>query len=225
MLLTMVDGKVCSALTGTKSAARCYICQAKPTQMNNLQKVRELPVDENSFQFGLSTLHAWIRFLEYFLSVSYRLDVKKWSPRGEHREKMLKRKAIIQKRFKLELGLHVDKPRAGGSGTSNTGNVARRFFANAEKVSVITGLNEAALRRCGTILQVLASGREVNIDAFSNYCDTTANLLVRLYPWYYLPASVHKILMHGATVMKHFLVPIGQLSEEAQEAKNKEWKR
>lgn len=138
---------------------------------------------------------------------------------------MLKRKKIIQKRFKIELGLHVDKPRAGGSGTSNTGNVARRFFENAEKVAEITGLDLTAIQRCGSILQVMASGREVKTAKFGLYCEETARLLIKLYPWYYLPASVYKILIHGSTVMEYFLVPIGQLSEEAQEAKNKEWKR
>lgn len=71
----------------------------------------------------------------------------------------------------------------------------------------------------------MASGRKINTDAFSSYCEETARLLIRLYEWYYLPASIHKILFHGSAIMEHFLVPIGQLSEEAQEAKNKEWKR
>lgn len=79
----------------------------------------------------------------------------KWAPRGANKEAMLKRKAMIQQRFKVELGLHVDKPRAGGSGTSNTGNVARRFFENAVAVAEITGLNLPAIQRCGTILQVI----------------------------------------------------------------------
>lgn len=71
----------------------------------------------------------------------------------------------------------------------------------------------------------MASGRKINTDALSSYCGETARLLIRLYEWYYLPASIHKILFHGSAIMEHFLVPIGQLSEEAQEAKNKEWKR
>ena len=136
---------------------------------------------------------------------------------------MLENKTMIQKRLKVELGLNVDKPRAGGSGMSNTGNVARRFFENADKVAEITGLDLSLLERCGCILQVLASGRRANISAFGEYCLNTARLCVKLYPWYYLPASVHKVLIHASAVMEHFIVPIGQLSEEAQEAKNKEW--
>nr|XP_022912276.1 probable ATP-dependent RNA helicase ddx56 [Onthophagus taurus] len=40
-----------------------------------------------------------------------------------------------------------------------------------------------------------------------------------------MPTSVHKILIHGAAVIKESLLPIGELSEEAQEAKNKQVRR
>lgn len=37
-----------------------------------------------------------------------------------------------------------------------------------------------------------------------------------------MPASIHKILIHGADVMDTLLIPIGQLSEEVLEARHKE---
>ena len=39
LILTMVDGKVCQNLTEAKSSQCCYICFAKPSEMNNLQTV------------------------------------------------------------------------------------------------------------------------------------------------------------------------------------------
>ncbi len=39
-----------------------------------------------------------------------------------------------------------------------------------------------------------------------------------LYNWYYLPATVHKVLMHGAEIIESMVLPIGQLSEEVAEA-------
>lgn len=33
--------------------------------------------------------------------------------------------------------------------------------------------------------------------------------------------TIHKVLRHGAEVIKHALLPIGQISEEAAEARNK----
>lgn len=40
-----------------------------------------------------------------------------------------------------------------------------------------------------------------------------------------MPPSVHTILIHGSLAIKYALVPTGQLSEEAQEARNKDLKR
>ena len=50
----------------------------------------------------------------------------------------------------------------------------------------------------------------------------TAELYVSLYPWYYMPPTVHKVLIHGAKVIREAIVPIGQLSEEALESRNKD---
>ncbi|EFN77836.1 hypothetical protein EAI_11743, partial [Harpegnathos saltator] len=35
---------------------------------------------------------------------------------------------------------------------------------------------------------------------FGTYCYETAQLYVRLYSWYFMPASVHKLLVHGASI-------------------------
>lgn len=45
--------------------------------------------------------------------------------------------------------------------------------------------------------------------------------LVIINSWYYMIANVHKILLHVATVIREAILPIGQLSEEAQESRNK----
>jgi hypothetical protein len=40
-----------------------------------------------------------------------------------------------------------------------------------------------------------------------------------------MPASVHKILLHGSEIISAALLPIGHLSEEAQKARNKDLKK
>ena len=69
MLLTMVDGKVCNAATGTKSTMRCYICDATSKDFNNISVSR--PVKKESLRFGLSILHARIRLFETLLHIAY----------------------------------------------------------------------------------------------------------------------------------------------------------
>lgn len=40
-----------------------------------------------------------------------------------------------------------------------------------------------------------------------------------------MPITVHKVLFHGCDLIREAILPIGQLSEEAQEARNKEIRR
>lgn len=79
LFLTMIDGKVAQVLTETSSSSVCTICGAKPREMNDLSKVSAKPENEDAFQYGLCTLHAWIRFMETVLHISYNLSFKKWS--------------------------------------------------------------------------------------------------------------------------------------------------
>lgn len=80
------------------------------------------------------------------------------------------------------------------------------------------------IKRFAVILQTISSGFEINVDKFDTYAKETAKLYTELYNWYYMPSSVHKVLIHGADVVKSSLLPIGQLSEEASEARNKDFR-
>lgn len=224
LLSTMIDGKVCQHLTGISSAANCVICGAKPSEMNDLKSV--LKREENIEAFGLQVLHLWIRIMECVLNISYRLPLKKWACKTKE-DKAIRdeRKTKIKKEIKDRLGLIVDTPKPGGAGSSNDGNTARRFLENYEIISDITGFNKVLLKKFYIMLQTLSSGKPICTDAFRKFTFKTAELYVELYYWYYMPSSLHKPLMHGYKIIKSQIVPIGQLSEEAQEAKNKDFKR
>jgi len=90
--LTMVDGKVCNTLSESHST-KCYICEVKTTEMNNLNECLDKKVSTKFFEFGLSPLHAKIRFFEYFLHLSYKSVIKMWQARGpQQKQKVLERK-------------------------------------------------------------------------------------------------------------------------------------
>jgi hypothetical protein len=122
------------------------------------------------------------------------------------------------------MGLLVDKAKPGGSVTSNDGNTARRFFKNYRESARITGVNKDLIRRFYVILQSISSGFEISTEEFDMYTKDTVKLFVQAYPWSYVPVNVHKVLVHGADIISGAIVPIGQLSEEAQESKNKDLK-
>lgn len=102
--LTMIDGKVVDHLTDT-STTNCNICDAKPTQMNKLDVLKELTINKDNFQFGLSTLHCRIRFMECLLHIAYRVSIKRTDARGSDKEIVKERKAQIQNAFKELTGI------------------------------------------------------------------------------------------------------------------------
>lgn len=114
----------------------------------------------------------------------------------------------------------MDQPKQG-YGTSNDRNTARRFFENYEISANITGIDEVLIKRFHVILQVISCGFEINIPKFRDYTEITAKKFVELYGWYYMPTTMHKILIHSHQIIDSLILPIGQMSEEAQESCNK----
>lgn len=58
LALTMIDGKVCNALTNTAFTQRCYLCNATSKDFNNIDAILQIEIKEANLQFGLFTLHA-----------------------------------------------------------------------------------------------------------------------------------------------------------------------
>ena len=129
-------------------------------------------------------------------------------------EKVEKRRKERQQKFKDILKLVVDMPRAGGSGNSNTGNVARRAFQDEEKFSQITGVDKELIQRLHVLIIALNTHHEIDSSAFCEYGRQTAALWIRLYPWYPMPASVHQLCIHGHESIKHCTLPISFYTEQ-----------
>lgn len=221
MILTMLDGSAINVLSDTNSTQKCFICGALPKEMNSL-KVYERPIKSENLRFGLSSLHLWIRGFELLLHISYRLPLKCWQVRtSEHKIIFQERKKHIQFEFKKKLGLAVDKPKPG-YGSTNDGNTSRTFFKNPEISSLITGIDINLIRNLYTIIRIVNSGCFINIQKFKTLLDNTFKLYVELYDWYYMPSSIHKLLVHAVDIINNFDIPIGKLSEDALEARHKE---
>ena len=219
---TMKPTMVCNAATQTTSTMRCYICGATCKDFNNLTKSREVKPD--TLKFGLSILHARIRIFESLLHLSYKLPVKKWQLRSECDKDIVKqRKSEIQENFRNKIGLIVDVPKPG-FGNTNDGNSSRRFFIDPELAAEITGIDPNLIYRLKVILETISSGHKICVQKFSEYTVETAKLYVQLYPWHPMTPTMHKILIHGPIVIENALLPVGQLSEEAAEARNKHFR-
>lgn len=169
LALTMIDGKVC-----TSSSQRCSLCLCTSKQVNNIDEMLKKQISSDNLQFGISSLHASIRYSECLLHISYKLEVQKWQRHSEDR-------ASVQSRTTKILLVHIPKP----YGSTNDGNTVRRFFENPATSATITGIDEKLIKRFHVILQVISSGFAIDIPKYEQYCLETARFYVKLYPYAY----------------------------------------
>ncbi|CAH2101955.1 unnamed protein product [Euphydryas editha] len=142
------------------------------------------------------------------------MDFKKWATRGQDKLLQKTRKELTQVVLFQQTGLLADIMKQGFS-TSNDGNTARKFFRDFEKSAEIIGVDVDLINIFAFILQTITSQHNINVENFKIYCRETAELYVVLYPWSYVPSSVHKLLMHGAEIGQHVtFIPIGMMSKE-----------
>lgn len=223
LYLTMIDGKVLAVKTNTKSKQNCCVCGATPKQFNNLlnKEIRFKP-KEGSLNYGLSVLHLWIRSFEWLLHVSYRITFQKWQIRGPQLKAEAKdRKKLLQNRFLEKMFLRVDFPSTKGSGNTNNGNVCRKAFSDPGLLSEILELDKDLINRVRIILIALACQFPLDAELFDEFCSQTAEHYVKLYKWFPLPSSIHKVLMHSRDIMMANELPVGVLAEDAAESCNK----
>lgn len=190
--------------------------------MNNLEYLSQLKPDKNAYEYGLSVLHARIRFLECVLHIAYRLDFQEWIVDQENKIVMLARPSIIQKKLKTEMDILVDMTVSSNHISIKNGNTSRTFFKNSELASKITGVDKDLIQRFLIILSVLNVGYDINLEAFDLYYKETAKLYVELCSWYYIPSSVHKVLFHGAAIIENGICLIRIMSEKVQESQHKD---
>lgn len=229
LYLTVIDGKVLSIISGATSYASCPVCGATPKEMNQLNRHDFSPRDDTLLQYGISPLHAWIRFLEFCLHLGYRnVDgLRKWRvPQGKENPILKSRKYDIQAKIKKEFGLRVDFPQPGGAGNTNDGNTARQVFntKNQEKFADILGIDLWLVQGLHVILCVISCELPINSTKFGDFCTDLAQKYVATYPWFFMPVTLHKILVHGKSIIEKSALPLGMLSEQAGESKNKNYR-
>ncbi|XP_033242171.1 uncharacterized protein LOC117186127 [Drosophila miranda] len=227
MHMRLIDGKVLNVLTGTKSTQCCPICGVTPTKVLEITDFSSETFTPKlgALKFGVSPLHAWIRFLEFVLNISYRIEIQKWHIKGDNKIKMSTRKKYIQEKILKDMGLRISMPKQNGNGNSNDGNTARRAFANTKLLSTITNFSEALLNNFYIILIAISCNYYINSEKFRSFWESTFCLYMQTYPWYPMSPTIHKVLVHGFQINNSTLVPLGCLGENASEERNKMYKK
>lgn len=126
--------EVCTYSPKARSSASCYLYLAKPSLINDLDTVLCKEVLTEIYEFGFFTLHAQIKVMECLLHTAYRQVLKVWAVKADDDKNIMLQKLNIQVGFQKELGLLIDIVMQG-SGTTNDGHTARRFFEFPEKTT------------------------------------------------------------------------------------------
>ena len=119
---------------------------------------------------------------------------------------MSAQKAEIPWKFWAELGLHVDRPKSNGSGSTNDGNTARRTCLNTDTFASIVGFDREILKVLpyNSYKYNISYNFEINVDKFKNFCLKTASLYMEKYHWHPMSATVHKVLVRVAQIIAAF---------------------
>ncbi|CAL4125291.1 unnamed protein product [Meganyctiphanes norvegica] len=222
----LIDPSIASPITGSNAALDCHLCASKPNpfdqaQLNAAALRPPRPVNPESFKYMLSPLHAWVSCFECLTHLSCFLPQDSWTAGADINMRVSQRKADIQRGFRKQLGLIIDKPRSGCAVSVNDANTAIKAFHSEAAFARICGLDQGLIHRFKVILTTLSCDYEIDYEEFGQYCQTTAELFNALYHWFHVPLAVHKILHHGESMASEVILPIGMMSEEAQKARNK----
>ena len=125
-------------------------------------------------------------------------------------------------------GLPIFEVRAGGCGSSNDGNMARRVLRDhPDLLAEQTGVPLEFIKGIYVIWVALASKLPIDPEKFQSFCNNLKQIYVENVPWYPLSPTLHKVLEHGWEIISLFpeSVTSGILSEEPAEASNKDVKK
>ena len=121
---TMIDGKVSTLLSSLSDSYQvCNICGLNPKKMNDFVIAYNKQPIQMSLDLGIHTLHLWICCFECLLHIGQRRrpgynDCGFFHANTSEKKSIVSsRKKEIQEKIKDALGLDVDVPRSGGSGT------------------------------------------------------------------------------------------------------------
>lgn len=221
--LCMIDGKTMVAVSGARSVQSCPICDQTPSELCKRENwgSEKFAPKPGRLVFGISPLHLYIRLFEALLHIGY-LNVLKKS-RSSQLPQVMENKKIVKEKFKNLMFLTVDSVTPQG-GSTNNGNTARKAFGNVDLFAECLGLNEnekVIIVMLRNILLAVSSQLPINSEKFYNYCYHIYNKYFELFAWQPMTPTLHKVLVHGAEIINASPFPLGVLTEESAESRNK----
>ncbi|XP_047144107.1 uncharacterized protein LOC124817735 isoform X2 [Hydra vulgaris] len=229
---TMNDGKTLNAVVSNMlkkriSSQSCHVCLANSKEFN-LKTIwkKNINLNKHVLKLGICSLHLWMRCMEWIFNTACKLPAVKQGRNipSQKSKEFIENKKKYQHLFKIKLNIRVSFVRKG-CGTTNTGNVARKFFNNPIVTGRILNLDIRMIKLFRDLLiDINRTTSRPDIKVFKQKSEhlfalITNDKFLKTIP---MSQSVHRVIVHGTSFIRYFKYPIGSLSESAIEARNKE---
>lgn len=215
----MLDGKCLNYVLGNDCTQRCPICGTMNTQFNDLHKSFP-PLSPDTLKHGIAPLHCCIRSMEALLKASYRRTLKMHAVSKHLKPIIEQEKCKIVTELHEKVGIVVDKVKPG-FGTTNTGNIAKRFFSQPDIVAEILQLPIQLVNNFSIITRLLNLQIPLNWKNVTPLLQNTKKLWIEHLSWFPMPPSIHKVLEHAPQIGLSTQLTFGELSEDCGEAAHK----
>lgn len=217
--LSALDTKCLNGIYENKNTHMCIICGKKGKEFNVID-CDFSPLSSDRLNHGIGVLHVKLRTMEALVKVSERMEVKQYRM---SKEALIEKKKEIQRSLYESLNMRFGIVK-NGFGTSNTGNMARIFFAHPRTISETLNLPFDIVKNLSILMIVISCQLPINIPTFKEFLQQTRILWCQKLSWYPMPPTVHKLLAHGDQIALSSIVTLGELSEEASEGKHKDFR-
>ena len=204
-----------------------------PNDFANRQGLTSKPLTTSS-QRSITITHSYINGTAFFIKflVRVHIDYARWEEKSDPRGAPLRAgKARVLAAIEDQTGLVVEQVASTGHcGTSTDGNTGRRFFSSElrpvleELISENYRDNALLLHlQLSSILRIVSCTAKVDIDKYEELTKKTGLNLAVNFPWVRLNYTMHGTVQHSAELIRdNGNQGLGDLSEEALEANNKD---
>ena len=210
----------------------------KPKDFDVRSGVTKEPIS-TSDQESITITHSYINGCTWYLKLLYRsyADYQKWEEKSTViGEPLRKARKLVRDAIRDATGLKLDYVNSAGAktGTSTTGEQARRFFSD-KSLPIIKELlskpnnikhQENMLKlhqELSIVFRVISCTRKINVPLFQKHCEETMLNMAYNFPWCKLNHTLHGALQHSCELIEmNGGESLGWYSEEGLEANNKD---
>lgn len=170
----MIDGKAANAIVGNRDTHACPLCfeNADP-------------------RIGPSFYHSRLNATEWLIKNAAKKAVP-GNPAYTHPEVKTQAREFANE-LEREFHLNINRPRPGGSGSSNNGNTARRLLSVPDKVATILKISKRLVRNLRLISSLALSSNNLDPQKLSSLYETLQKQILDEFPFVrHLPPCIHK---------------------------------